>query len=175
MRAVATMMGTIVAIAQPAHGEPRRRPDHTVVSLPVMALSSKAFAVQAERPLSRRLSLALTVAARDAADGDYQATSFGLGVEVRVWLRPRQHGLFVAPRVELGRTQLSLSETGRGLGSAIVVGEALMSGYRLVLLHRVEVTPSIGVAMWHDLVQRGVPDATRVSPVFGLSVGWIFR
>lgn len=173
MRVAALVAIATCAQVGRARGDEAPPPDHTVVSLPIFALSGGAFAVQVERPLARPVSLAITVAIRDGADADYQSTTLGLALEVRVWRRPRQHGWFVAPRVELAGTRVSMAD--RALGSALVVTEAMLIGYRLAVAGRVELTPSAGFALRHDLAFGGVPDASRVVPEVGLSLGWIFR
>ncbi len=150
-------------------------PRHTVIEIPLLALSSNALAVQGERPLRPRTSVAVGVGLRDGADGDYQSMSVGFDVEVRAWLLRSQHGLFVGPRLEMALTRVSATNPSRRLGTAIVLTEAAVIGYRFVIAGRVEVTPVVGFALRHDLVGGGVPNVDRTTPVYGVSAGWIFH
>jgi hypothetical protein len=143
-----------------------------IVSIPVMALSSNALAVQAERPLFPHASVVAAVGWRDGADGTYSSNTFGLGAELRFWLERLPKGLFAGPRIE--SSIVRLTRDGDSLGTAVEITEGLVFGYRLVLFDRAELSAILGYGLRHDLPTQGVPASTRATPLLGVTVGWVF-
>ena len=162
----------------PASVKPSGPPRHTVVSLPIMALSSNAVVIQAERPIAHHLSAAVALGVRDGADGDYQSTTAGVAGELRLWLRRSQRGWFASPRVELAVLHMSALASGelpaRSLGTTAVASEGVLGGYRIVLFDHVEITPTIGLIMRHDVPTGRLPAELRFAGTYGISIGWIF-
>jgi hypothetical protein len=146
----------------------------TVVSVPILGVSSNAIAVQAEHPVARHLSVSLGVGGSDAADGDYQAFMGALGAELRVWLRTSQRGLFGAPRLETSMTHIRQTRDDRSLGNAWTIAEGLVAGYRFVIADHIEITPVAGMMLFHDLGPRRLPAQTRVAFTASLALGWVF-
>lgn len=143
-----------------------------VVSIPVLALSSNALAVQAERPVFPHASVVAGLGWRDGADGTYDANTVAIGAELRFWLKRLPRGLFAGPRVE--SSLVRMTRDGDSLGTAIEITEGLVFGYRLVLFDRAEISAVLGYGLRHDLPSQGVPAATRATPLLGFTVGWIF-
>jgi hypothetical protein len=143
-----------------------------IVSIPVMALSSNALAVQAERPLFAHASAVAAAGWRDGADGTYSSNTFALGAELRFWLKRLPRGLFAGPRLE--SSIVRMSRDGDSLGTAVEITEGLVFGYRLVLFDRAELSAILGYGLRHDLPTQGVPASTRATPLVGFTVGWVF-
>ena len=59
--------------------------------------------------------------------------------------------------------------------STTILTEGLVGGYRLVLFDHVEITPTIGAALRHDLPTGPLGASTRHTPLFGVAIGWVFR
>lgn len=144
-----------------------------IVSVPLMALSSNGLALQAERPLFPHASAVAALGWRDGADGTYQATTFGLGGELRFWLSRQPRGLFTGPRIE--SAVVHVRRDGDGLGTAVEITEGLIVGYRQVLFDRVELSALVGYGLRHDLPTQGIPGATRTTPLLGFTAGWVFE
>ena len=152
--------------------EPPSILDGLVVSAPIFAYSSNAFAVQGELPVAHHLSVSVGVGASDTADGDYQAFTGAVGGELRVWLKKKPRGLFGAPRIET-----SLIRVARGdhlIGYDWTLAEGVVGGYRLVLFDHVEITPVLGLMAMHDIGAGRVPADTRLTVTFSLQLGWAF-
>ena len=178
-----------VLVSPPAHAQPespapgpRLAPPQTahrfIVSLPLFALSSNALAIQGERPVARRISAVAAVGLRDGGDGDYQSTTVALGGEMRLWLRPRQRGWFAGPRLEIAVLHMSARASGdlpaRSLGTTALITEGVVGGYRFVLFDRVEITPTLGLVVRHDLPSGPLPGDLRLVGIYGITVGWLF-
>ena len=171
----ATVVALLIAAPASALASPDESPsivDGLVVSAPILAYSSNAFAVQGELPVARHLSVSVGVGASDGADGDYQAFTGSLGSELRVWLKDEPRGLFGAPRVET-----SLTRVARGdhlIGYAWTIAEGVVGGYRLVLFDHAEITPVLGLIAMTDIGAGRVPAQTRFTLTGSLQLGWAF-
>ena len=103
--------------------------------------------------------------------GDFDSRTVGAGVELRRWLRrsTAMTGLYAGARIDLARTQLAAGD--RAVGDATTASFTAALGYRWVVIHAVELTPSIGLA---TIVERATmsPATSRVAPVFGFTMGW---
>jgi hypothetical protein len=143
-----------------------------IVSVPIMALSSNGLALQAERPLFAHGSAVVALGWRDGADGTYDANTFALGGELRLWLSRRPRGLFAGPRIE--SAIVHVRRDGDGLGTAVEITEGLILGYRVVVLDRVELSALLGYGLRHDLPTKGIPASTRATPLLGITAGWVF-
>jgi hypothetical protein len=146
--------------------------DGLVISAPILAYSSNAFAVMGELPVAPHLSVSVGVGGSDSADGDYQAFTGSLGSELRVWLQREPRGLFAAPRVEASLTRLARGD--RTIGYAWTVAEGVVGGYRLVLFDHVEITPVLGLLFMHDLGAGRLPAQSRGTLTGSLQIGWAF-
>lgn len=166
----ALVVAGLVAVPALASAEERR----TVVSVPVLSVSSNAIAVQAEHPVHRHLSVSLGVGVADGADGDYDARTGALGAELRIWVSPRQRGFFAGPRLETSVTRTTFQPEQRSLGTGMTIAEGLVIGWRFVIVDHVEITPSLGWVAFHDIGSTQVPTQTRFPPVGSLAVGWVF-
>jgi hypothetical protein len=147
------------------------------VSLQLMTISATGIAIQLERGsnVRKKISVALAIGGRSSAQGDYESRTVGAGLEVKRWLRRPEPmtGWYVAARTDLARTKVADRTENRGIGSLTTWTTGLSTGYRWVLFHKVELTPSIGAAM---VVEGGTmsPTTTRRAGVFGLTAGYIF-
>jgi hypothetical protein len=163
----------LVAIA------PAPRGYRGAVSLQLATLDATGLAIQVERASQTRkkLSAAIAVGARSAAQGDYASTTIGAGVELRRWLRRPQGmtGWYVGARTDLARTSLEDRMEDRAIGALTTWTTGISTGYRWVLFRKVEITPSIGLAM---VVEGGMdgksPATVRGGAVLGLTAGWIY-
>lgn len=178
---LATMVGSLAAYAAPAAAAPAALAPAApaaeplpswVVSLPVMALSGKAGAVQVERGVQPHASITAALAVRDSADGDYQGIAVSLGSELRLWWRASQRGVYVAPRLEAGA--IHLSSHGRSLGTSLSFSASALVGYRFVIADHLEITPNLGLGLHRDLAHGRVPGETRHTAFYGITLGWVF-
>jgi hypothetical protein len=156
-----------------------RAPYTSAISLQLASLDTTGIAIQLERavPQYEKLSVAVTLGARAAARGDYRSHAFGIGVEVRRWLRRPEAmtGWYVGARSDLARTQVSDMIEDRAIGGLTTWTTGVTTGYRWVLFHRVELTPSIGLAMVVEGGMHGMsPTTARGAGVIGLTAGAIF-
>jgi hypothetical protein len=142
-------------------------------------LDTTGLAIQAERASKARdkVSVAIAVGARSAARGDYASRTVGAGVEVRRWLR-RPHGMtgwYVGARTDLARTSIEDRMEERAIGSLTTWSTGVSTGFRWVVFRKVELTPSIGLAM---VVEGGMdgksPTTVRGGGVLGFTAGWIY-
>jgi hypothetical protein len=166
----AAIVAALVALPALAQAEDRR----TVVSVPVLSVSSNAIAIQAEHPVHRHLSVSLGLGVADGADGDYDAWTGAFGAELRVWVSPRQRGFFGGPRLETSVTRTTFQPEDRTIGTGMTIAEGLVIGWRFVILDHVEITPTLGWVAFHDLSSTRVPTQTRFPPVASLAIGWVF-
>jgi hypothetical protein len=155
-----------------AAAEPDEKPPTVIVSVPLMALSDRAFALQAERLVLPCWSAAITVGARDGAGGDYQSTTVALGADLRRWHFGRERGLFWGPRLEAA--VIHMSEGDRSLGTATILTGGMIAGARLMIADRFELTPNIGLAIRHDVAHGGIAGQTRPTILYGVTAGWAF-
>jgi hypothetical protein len=87
-------------------------------------------------------------------------------------LKRLPRGIFAGPRIE--SSIMRMTRDGDSLGTAIELTEGLVFGYRLVLFDHAELSAILGYGLRHDMPTQGVPAATRATPLFGFTVGWIF-
>jgi len=148
-------------------------PRENVASVPLLALSPSSFALQAERYLDRRFSIAASAAVDRAAGGDYQSLGIGLGVEGRYWFKRRASGSgpFGAARLDVNRT--SVSTAGASIGSAWSFAESALCGWRWIVSERVEITPAVGLVV-HTELATGLAASTRATGTVGITAGWLF-
>jgi hypothetical protein len=149
------------------------------VSVQLATLDSTGLSIQAERASTRRkkVSVAVAIGARSAAQGEYESRTLGAGVEVRRWLRRPQAmtGWYVGARTDLSRTTIADQMEGREIGTLTTWSTGISTGYRWVFFRRVELTPSLGMAM---VVEGGLagksPATVRGAGILGLTAGWIY-
>jgi hypothetical protein len=166
----AVVVMAVLTLPALARAEERR----TVVSVPVLSVSSNAIAVQAEHPVHRHLSVSLGLGVADGADGDYDAWTGARGAELRVWVCPRQRGFFGGPRLETSVTRTTYQPEDRTIGTGMTIAEGVVIGWRFVILDHVEITPTLGWIAFHDISSTRVPTQTRFPPVASLAIGWVF-
>jgi hypothetical protein len=154
------------------------RPSYTkAFSLQLMTLDNTGLSIQAERASKARkkVSYAIAVGGRSAAQGEYSSRTLGVGLEVRRWLRRPEGmtGWYVGARTDLSRTSTRDVMEDRDIGEMTTWTAGVSTGYRWVLWRRVELTPSIGAAM---VVEggSGSPTTSRGAAVLGLTAGAIF-
>jgi len=152
------------------------------ISLQLATLDNRGLAVQLERAsrARKKVSVALAIGGRASAQGDYASRTFGVGVEVRRWLRRPEAmtGWYVGLRTDLARTKVSEVIDGmddRSIGALTTWTTGVSTGYRWVLFHKVELTPSIGAAMVVEGGMHGMsPTTSRGAAVVGLTAGAVF-
>ncbi len=177
--ALAVMIASAAAAAEPA------RAPQNAVSLQLASLSARSLAVEYERALwLPRLSLAGGVGARDTADGDYQGTALGAGIEARYWLsgralwtrlREARVGAYLGARLDVAYSTLTDTVRSERIGTSWSIAESVSFGYRLAFWDRLELTPSAGLAVRTEFDGPGrLPPWTRGSLSFGLALGYLF-
>ena len=162
---------TKLPVLFPSHG-----PVYThAVSLQLATLDASGLAVQFERVSKRspKTSVAFAIGGRSSAQGEYASHTAGVGIEVKRWLRRPQPmtGLYVGARTDLARTTTRDEMENREIGKMTTWTTGLSVGYRWVLFHKVELTPSIGMAM---VVEGGTmsPTTARGAGTLGLTAGY---
>jgi hypothetical protein len=171
---LALLVATIVVAAGEAAA--RKPPPDTVVSLPIPSVSRGGLAIQAERYLSRRFSLAGTLGARSGAAGDYESLTLAAGVEGRWFFLARRDGSgpFGALRVDLSRITARDTLDDRALGSTTSIATGGLVGWRWVLWRHLEIAPSIGLAVRTETTSRSLATDTRRALTIGWTIGWIW-
>lgn len=182
----ALLAATGTAAAQPATAEkPAPAPPRNALSLSLASLSARSLAVEYERALPwPRLSVAFGLGARDSADGDYEAMTVGAGAEGRYWLTgraalTRMRGAMVGPylglRADISQTTTEDAVAGRTIGRTVTFAGSGSFGYRLAIASRIEVTPSVGIAVRTEVDADGrMAPWTRAALTFGLTCGALF-
>lgn len=181
-----TLLGGLVGRAA-ADTEVRRESPRHVVSVPLLSLAGAAgIGVQLEQKLAApRWSIAVALAARGNAGGDYSSLATTISVEARYWLRghavwcdlPARSavGWFAGARLDMTRVRTRDTIDDRSLGSSLGFAEALTLGYRFAVKRRVEITPSIGLGVKSEVDTSGrLPSWTRGDGRIGLTLGWLF-
>jgi hypothetical protein len=163
--ALALLVMTASAYAEPRHA----------VSVQLATLDTTGINVQGETDLGRRkLSLAVAIGARGAAEADYKSSTVGIGVELRRWLRrpTTMGGLYAGVRTDLARTSLTDLMDDRGIGGITTWTLGATLGYRFLIRQRVELTPSVGAGL---VVEGGAsPTTARRAGTVGLTAGIAF-
>ena len=202
MRRLPALAGTLAAALVSAPGAaPAQAPLETpaqvldtpapaprnALSLPLLSLAGAAgLGIQYERQLdARRWSLAVAVAARENAGGDYESLATSASIELRYWLQGRavwsdlparsMAGWFAGARFDTAwiRTRDELED--RSLGSAVGFAETATFGYRFAVRRRVEITPSIGLGVKTEVDASGrLPAWTRGDARLGVTLGWLY-
>lgn len=155
-----------VAAAEPA--------PHDAISLELTTVQPTTVTVEVDHDLGRRkLSIAAAAGVRSAALGDFSAWTYGAGVELRRWRRQPMRGWYAGLGVGVAATRVTNEMDERALGTTWTGSTTLSLGYRFVLLHTVELTPSAGTAI---VVERGpmAPATTRGAGIVGLTAGVTF-
>lgn len=174
---VSLLASTSIARADlTAQSESPEQPYHHAVSLQLLTLDRTGLSIQGERDLGwKKLSIALAVGGRTAAQGEFGSYTLGAGVELRRWLfRPTtMKGWYVAARTDLARTTIEDMVDDRDLGSVMTWSVGVSTGYRFVIRDRVEITPSIGSGI---VVEGGgmSPVGVRGAGTIGLTAGLTF-
>jgi len=187
-------------MAQPAPGAP---PVHTPVadavtgappapshalSLSLPALSTRSLAAAYEHARffgDERFSLLGLAGLRRGATGDYSSTTVSAAVELRYWLTGRAPwspyatramvGAFAGLRLGLASTTTYDEIDDERIGNTLTLSEVLQLGYRFIAWQRMEITPSIGLQLRHEIeLASRLPPWTRGAMTVGLSVGWVF-
>src|SRR5687767_5837833 len=129
----------VIAVPQTAAAETR-----TVVSVPVLSIGAGGLTLQAERYLTRRWSVAVSLGGRRAAEGDFSSLSTGVGVEARLYWKGRARGTgpYLAARLAAGHTSVE-DVMGGPVGATTSIAESVMIGWRW-RIRSVEITPAIG-------------------------------
>jgi hypothetical protein len=192
MKAALIIASTLLASA-PAFADDKPQPEAPAIALPaggtlptaytraislqLLTLDKSGMAIQLEKVSPRRpkTSVALSLGGRAGAEGDYSSKTVGIGLEVKRWLRRPlpMTGWYVAARTDLARTTVTDDMEDRAIGKLTTWSAGASTGYRWVLFHKIELTPSIGVSY---VVEGGTmsPTTARKAGVIGLTAGWIF-
>jgi len=111
---------------------------------------------------------------RETATGDYTGWRGGLGGELRMY-RQRMRGWFAGAGLYVDGDFTHDHADGRWIDPTLEVGVTVRGGYRWVPWRQLAITPSVGVAVHHDIDLGGrLPAWTRGGGVVGLDVGWLF-
>ena len=149
--------------------------DDHAVSVQLATLDTSGIGVQAERDLHwKKLSVALGVGVRSAAQGDYDSSTVGFGVELRRWLRrpTAMRGLYIGARTDIARTSITDTMDERAIGTLTTWAFGATFGYRIVIRDRYEFTPSLGAA-W--VIEGGTaPTSIRRAGLAGITFGVLF-
>lgn len=151
----------------------------------LLSLGTRGLALEGERHIAPKLSLAAGLALRAPARGDYSSRAITVSPEVRWWLTGdapwadfasrAMIGAYLGARLDLGYLRVRDELDDRSLGSTLTVGESLTAGYRFLFWHRLEVTPSATLGLRHEFDRTGrLAPWTRGSLGFGLTVGALF-
>jgi hypothetical protein len=145
------------------------RADETVWVAPV-AFTYHGVAAEYERDLPERpISLAVGLALRSTADGDYDSTTVGVAGEARYWIR--RHW-YAAGRLDLAHTSVT-DEMDETIGRQHTIGVAALTGYRFAPWRGLELRPYAGLAVRRDSDHDGRLAAwTRPGLAYGLALGW---
>jgi hypothetical protein len=170
-------LATTPAVADDApEPAPARRPTYQhAVSLQLATLDPSAASVQFESVAKRRpkTSIALAIGGRSSAQGEYSSRTTGVGIEVKRWLRRPEPmtGWYAGARTDLARTTTRDVMEDREIGTMTTWTAGISTGYRWVLLHKLELTPSIGAAM---VVEGGTmsPTTARPAGTIGFTAGY---
>lgn len=147
---------------------------HDAVSTQVTTLQREALNLQLDHDLGvHRLSLVAAAGVRNAAMGDFESWTYGLGIELRRWKSHAMRGWYGAVRADASITHLTDDMQKASLGNTLTTTVGAAVGYRFVVFHHAELTPSLGLA---ELFERTPmqPWATRPVIVVGLTAGAIF-
>ena len=164
-----------------------REPPRNALSLPLLSLSGLAgVGLQYEHQLeARRFSVAVALAARGNAGGDYRSLATSASIELRYWLKgravwchlPRRAmvGWFAGARLDASRTTTHDRVEDRDLSASQAFAETLTFGYRFAIRGRVELTPSLGFGLRSEIDTSGrLPSWTRSTFTLGFTAGWLF-
>jgi len=159
----------VLLVARVAAAEERN-----VVSVPVLALGDGGLTLQGERYLDRRWSVAVSLGARRAAEGDYDSLSAAAGVEGRWYWKGRARGTGPYVGARLAAASATLSDgTGDSIGATTSLAESVMVGWRW-RIRRVEITPAIGMTVRTELPDNGLAPETASFLTVGWTVGWMW-
>lgn len=165
----------------------RPAPPRHAVSLSLTGLTSRALVMSYERPglgslLDGRYSLAGTLGLRAGASEDYGSIHLASAVEVRRWLtgwspgahysEPAMVGPYLGVRLALGMVRVKDEVDDEIIGRTLLLSETVALGYRFVILDLVEITPSAGVQLRHDIeLENRLPPLTQLHLTLGLTAG----
>lgn len=164
---------------------PRRPAPRNAFSLHVLSLLNSGVALQYERLVAPpRFSLAGSLGYRGSGGSDFDVVEGTAGTEGRYWLwgkdgfsRFDERGMlgpFIGFRFDFGYTNVSQGE--RSVGESLRFAEAVQLGARVAIAHRIEITPSVGMGLRHEVDPSGRLAAwTRFELIrFGLTAGVLF-
>ncbi len=162
----------LLALCGAAHASPYEN----AVSVQMATLDKSAISVEGEHDLGmHKLTIAGSLGARTAAMGDFDSRTVGAGVELRRWWRrpTTMQGVYTGVRVDLARTTVERVMDSHAIGGLTTGSLAATIGYRFVVFHAVELTPSVGLAA---IIEGGTssPATARTAPTLGFTIGWIF-
>lgn len=180
------MTALVLAALLPALARAQEvRPPTNAVSVQPLAFASDGIAVDYERFLKERWSLAVGPAVRFGAGGDYSSLHLGAGGEVRYWILGHAPfddwtgramvGPFVSVRLDLAWVTLSNDVQNRTVGSFFTFAESAWLGYRVSAWKRLEISLLAGYAVRHEIDPSGRLAAYRRGAVgLGGTLGWMF-
>jgi hypothetical protein len=134
------------------------------VSLHLLTLGTGGLAAQYERiPDDLRVSFVASAGYRAGAGDDFSSTTFAIGGGMRWWPWAdiddddrRTGGFFLEGRVDVGWTRVTDEIENRVVGSSVDLAESVHVGWRFVLFDRVELSPTLGFGLSHQLDPEGL-------------------
>jgi hypothetical protein len=129
-------------------------PYRNALSLQLASFLSSGVTLQYEREVVRRLSIVNALSYRVSGGDEFDTREVGGGLEGRFWfLGHGMLGPYAGLHFDYSFTRVS--EGDRFLGSSMNYGESLVGGVRVILWHRVELTPSFGMGIRQEIDPRG--------------------
>jgi len=147
---------------------------HDAISLELATAQATSLSLQADHALDRKWSVAGAVGVREAAMGDFGSYTLGAGLALRRWKSHQLRGWYAGARADVSATHMTDEMQHASLGTTWTSSIGLEGGYRFVLFHALELTPSLGLA---EVFERGPmePVTARPAMIVGLTAGVIFR
>lgn len=131
-------------------------PYKNALSVQLASFFSSGVTLQYEREVVRRLSIVNSLSYRFSGGEELDTREMGGGLEGRFWFLGRgMLGPYAGLRFDYSFTRVSENESGRFLGSSMSYAQSLVAGVRVILWHRVELTPTYGIGVRQEIDPRG--------------------
>jgi hypothetical protein len=170
VKAAVVMLVAASVSASAAHADPE------VIATQPIAFATHGVEISYERPAALQYSWVAIAGVHLGAEGDYDASTFTVGGELRRWFRHdgAMRGPYVAAHLSVGRT--TVSDAMGEIGASVGVTERIDFGWRWVIKHTVAITPSVGVGAIEDVDEsHRLATLARPSVAIGLELGWYRR
>lgn len=131
-------------------------PYANALSVQLASFFSTGVTLQYERQVVRRLSIVNSLSYRVSGGDELDTREMGGGLEGRFWfLGHGMLGPYAGVRFDYSFTRVWEESGDRFLGSAMSYAQSLVGGVRVILWHRVELTPSYGIGIRQEIDPRG--------------------